>query len=432
MRLIDALRGVIIPYPTTSDYTDVGAGMLQTYYGGQNSTGERINSDFKSYASTGYAGNGVVFSVLNARMRLFTEATFKFRSLDRGKLFDSPALALLECPWPNGQTPDLLARMLQDADLAGNAFVHQVRPNVLRRLRPDWVQIVAVEIDDEVGLPYTEVIGYMYAEGGFASGEDPVYMTVDEVAHWSPIPDPLASWRGISWLTPIVREVNADLAMVTHRQKFFDNAATPNLLIRYAGSIGQTRLEDTVKQVNARHGGAVNAWKTMILDNGADVTVVGNNFKDMAFDAIQSAGEVRIASAGGVPPLVAGLQGGLDAATIANYAAAYRNFADSTVHGLWRGASNALAKLVEVPDGAQLWFDTNDIPSLRDAEESRQKANAQFAMAANSLVTGGFEAASVVNALVSGDMSQLQHTGLTSVQLLPPGRSGDQTGDVTP
>jgi hypothetical protein len=30
------------------------------------------------------------------------------------------------------------------------------------------------------------------------------------VAHWSPIPDPLANFRGMSWLTPVLREIDAD------------------------------------------------------------------------------------------------------------------------------------------------------------------------------------------------------------------------------
>lgn len=429
MRLFDTLRGVIIPYPTTSDYTDVGQGVLQTYFAGQSQTGERLNLDYKSYAATGYAGNGVVFSVLNARMRLFKQARFTFRAADRSSLFADPALTLFERPWQNGQTPDLLARMIQDADLAGNAYIHRVTPTILRRLRPDWVQIVSAEcVDESTGATWSEVLGYVYAEGGFDAGGEPEFIPVEDVAHWAPIPDPLAVWRGMSWLTPIVREINADLSMVTHRQKFFDNAATPNLLVKYLGAVGQDRLQSLQDQLTARHGGAANAWKTMVLDNGADVTVVGNNFKDMAFDAIQSAGEVRIASAAGVPPIVAGLQGGLDAGTMANFAASYRNFADSTMQELWEGAINSLEKLIDVPSGAELWFDTRDIPALRDAEMERQSANAQLSIAAMNLVNSGYDPETVVQALISGDMSKLKHTGKVSVQLQSPGQAPELSG----
>jgi len=418
MRLVDRLRDVIIPYPTDSNWTDAGAGLLQTYFAGGNAAGEGIGSDFQSYASVGYAGNGVVFSVLNARLRLFSEASFKFRGLADKRLFGTPDLGLLENPWPGGQTAELFGRMIQDADLAGNSYIHRINDLRLERLRPDWTRIISTKMMDPVTEnEYREVIGYLYFEGGSENG---VFYPVDDVSHWSPVPDPLAPWRGMSWLTPVIREINADLTMTEYRQKFFDNAATPNMLVRYVNKIAPDAMKALQEQISARHGGVANAWKTMVVDQGADVTVVGNNFKDIDFTALQAAGEVRIASAGGVPPIVAGLQGGLDASTMANYAAAYRNFSDSTMNGLWRGACGSLAKFVNVPDSAQLWFDTRDIPALRDAEELRQKGYAQFSIGVMNLVNAGFDPATVVAALESGDMSLLKHTGLISVQLLKP------------
>ena len=78
--------------------------------------------------------------------------------------------------------------------------------------------------------------------------------------------------------------------------------------------------------------------------------------------------------------------------TMANYAAAYRNFSDSTMNGLWRGASAALSKFVNVPANAELWHDVRDIPALRDAEELRQKGYAQFSIGVMNLVNAGFDA----------------------------------------
>ena len=126
--------------------------------------------------------------------------------------------------------------------------------------------------------------------------------------------------------------------------------------------------------------------------------------------------------------MVAGLQGGLDASTMANYAAAYRNFADSTMHPLWRGACAVLAKFVNVRADSELWFDTSDIPALRDEEMSRQKGNAQMSIAVVNLVNAGYQPDSVIAAVVSGDMTQLKHTGLVSVQLTPPGKIPEITG----
>lgn len=431
MRLFDRFRGVIVPYPTDPAFTGTGGGFLQSYFsGGSSFAGESIGNDFQSYATVAYAGNGPVFSVLNARLRLFGEATFQYRDLKTKTLFGDPSLVLLEQPWPGGSTPELMGRMIQDADLAGNSFIHRVNATRLERLRPDWVKIISQMFEDEAsGNTYREVIGYAYTEGG--SG-DPVFFPVDDVAHWSPVPDPLAPWRGMSWLTPVLREINADLAMSTHKQKFFDNAATPNLLIRYPVKVDAAWLQKIRDQIQSNHGGVDNSHKTMVIDEGADVSVIGAQFTDMAFNDLVNAGEVRIASAGGVPPIVAGLQGGLDASTMANYAAAYRNFADSTMHQLWRGACAVLGKFLVAPrDGVELWFDTRDIPALRDAEMERQKGNAQLSIAVMNLVNAGYDPATVVTAVVSGDMSLLKHTGLVSVQLLPAGETRTPSGTVS-
>lgn len=423
-RLVDQLRGVIVPYPTDSNWTDADSGLLQTYYaGGKPAAGEKIGSDFRSYSTIGYQGNGVVFSVLNARLRLFTEATFKYRALADKRLFGDQTLGLLESPWPGGSTSELLGRMIQDADLAGSSFIRRVDDRRLDRLRPDWVEIASTQLRDVDGNGYREVVGYLYTEGGTGGGEQAEFFPVDDVAHWSPVPDPLASWRGMSWLTPVIREVNADLAMSMHKQQFFDNAATPNMIVKYAQRIAPDSLKKLQETMQAKHGGVRNAYKALFLDQGADVTVVGSNFDDMAFTALQAAGEVRVASAGGTPPIVAGLQGGLDASTMANYAAAYRNFADSTMNGLWRGACAVVEKFSTPPVGAQLWFDTRDIPALRDAEMERQKGNAQMSIAVLNLVNSGYDPGSVVAAVVSGDMTLLRHTGLVSVQLLPAGKT---------
>jgi HK97 family phage portal protein len=308
--------------------------------------------------------------------------------------------------------------MIQDADLAGNSYIHRINDTRLERLRPDWTKIISRGFTDpDTGNEYREVIGYAYSEGGQG---DPVFYPVDEVAHWSPVPDPLAPWRGMSWLTPVVREINADLAMSVYEQKFFENSATPNMLIKYVGKVDPTWMQKLRDQIQSNHGGVENSNKTLFLDEGADVTVIGSNNKDMGFAVLREAGEVRIASAGGTPPIVAGLQGGLDASTMANYAAAYRNFADSTMHPLWRGACAVLGKFLTIQSGAELWFDTRDIPALRDAEMERQKGNAQMSIAVMNLVNSGYDPESVVAAVTSGDMTLLSHTGLISVQLTKP------------
>lgn len=404
--------------------------MLSQSWGAQ--TSEKILQTFVAYAAHGYGANSVVFSVVLARLQLLAQAEFKFQFLDTRRIYGTPDLALLEEPWPNGTTGDLIARMEQHASIAGNAFVRRTPLNTLVVMRPDWTDIISAEVPegtDDLGQPQThrEVLGYLYSEGGCGVG-DAVFYPVEDVAHWSPIPDPLAHWRGMSWMTPVLREINADLAMTQHRQSFFDNAGTPNLILKYKDKLQPSTFERVRAQWDARYGGPKGAGATVILDEGADLTVVGSSFEAMRFNEIQAAGEARIASAGGVPAIVAGLQAGLDAATYSNYGMAIKAMANGTGAYLWRSLASSLAKLVNVPDGSRLWYDTTNIPALREDEKDRASAMQVLASAASTLLMAGYEAESITNYLASGDLAQLKHTGMVSVQLYPNGKAPSPSG----
>lgn len=373
---------------------------------------EPIQSTFLSYATEGYQGNGIVFAVILARLNLFAEAAFKWRRESDKALFGTPELAIFETPWSGGTTGELLARMEQDVSLAGQAFIRRDATR-LHRLRPDLVDRVLTSGTSP------EVAGYAYwPEGrGVAPAE---FYTPDEVADWSPIPDPMSQYRGMSWLTPVAREINADRSMTEYKSAFFVNNATPNALIKYEQKLGPGAVEQIQARWSQRYGGP-NGWKTAVLDQGADFTVIGQSMEQIQFADVQAAGENRIAAAGGVPAIVVGLKEGLDASTYANYAAAMRRFADMTMRPNWRSACAALSRLVDVPAGSRLWYDTTDISALREAERDRAEAMQVWAAAASTLLTAGYTAESVTAALTSSDLTLLKHSGMLSVQLQPPG-----------
>lgn len=415
-RAWNALRG------TAADFADRATRMppaqvITQTYGEPNA--EKIRPGFEQFAELAFGGNAVVFSVVNARAKLFSEARFKFRRLADKKLFGTEALGKLERPWPNGTTGELLTRMEQDVSLAGNAYVRNCGDR-LERLRPDWVTIVSWVTYDQLGEEVREVLGYVYEPVG-DEDRTTAYYPVDEVAHWSPIPDPSANFRGMSWLTPVLKEINADRAMTEHRDKFFRNAATPNMIIKYLSKITPSQKQGLADSIAARHGGPEHAGGTLVLDEGADPMIVGAKFNDAQFEQLQAAGENRIAVAGGVPAMVVGLKEGLDAAAWSMYRQAMRAFADLTIRPNWRGACAALSVLVDVPAGSELWFDTTDITALQEGEAEAAGVLQVQATTINILLSAGYEADSVTAAVNAGDLTLLSHTGLVSVQLLPPG-----------
>lgn len=422
MRLIDRLSTRALPEPTQQWGTILGT----TYASGST---ENILPTLTAYATEGYAANGIVFAVILARLALFSEAEFKFRDLATKRLFGSTELQILEQPWPGGTTGELLARMEQDVSLAGNAFIHRpAGSDRLYRLRPDWVDIVRTEPVSWQGSDSSTIAGYLHWPEG-RGDEDVEFLPVEEVAHWSPIPDPLSEFRGMSWLTPVIREINADASMNVYKREFFNNNATPNALIKYPQKLAPGSVEQISSRWDARYGGP-EGWKTAVLDQGADLQVIGNTFETMTFTALQSAGEIRIAAAGGVPAIVVGIQAGLDSATYANYGLAMRRFADMTMRPNWRSACAALAKLINVPPNARLWYDVTDISALREGEKERADSMAVLAGAASTLLMAGYTADSITAALTAGDMTLLVHSGLLSVQLQPPGQPLPAKGAV--
>lgn len=389
---------------------------------------EEIETSFVGYVQGLYKSNGVVFACQMARQRIFNQARFKFADVSSDKLFGGPELRLLEKPWPNGSSGELMSRMIQDADLAGQPYIVREKGRV-RRLRPDWVSIILTAPPAEA--IESDVAGYLYRPGGVNSDAMGKIYLPDEIAHWTPIPDPEAQYRGMSWLTPVIREIQADKSATLHKLKFFDNAATPSLAVSFKETVTDDQFDEFMRDLDEAHGGVDNAYKTLYLAGGADVTVVGADLKQLDFKVVQGAGETRIANAAGVPAVIVGLSEGLSGSSLnaGNYNSARRNFAEGTLEDLWRGVCASLETIVPPPDGSYLAIDKRKVPFLR--EDAKDIAEIQFrqAQAIRSLMDGGMQPDAAVEFVMTNDLSSLigHHSGLFSVQLQPPGAGqGDQ------
>ncbi|WP_051723709.1 phage portal protein [Micromonospora chokoriensis] len=392
---------------------------------------EGIGSDFTNLVSQAYKANAIVFACELTRIALFSEARFQWRQLRKGRpgdLFGTDDLSILERPWPGGTTGDLLARMLQDADFGGSAFVArpEERPDRLMRLRPDWVTIVMGSQDapDEANVAMdADFLGVMYHPGGQGSGRAAIPLLADEVAHFAPNPDPLAAYRGVSWLTPILSEIQADRSATAHKLAFFTNGATPQMVVTLGAEVKPEAFKDFVAKLDAGHRGVSNAYRTLVLGGGASVNVVGKDLAQLDFKATQGAGETRIAAASGVHPVVAALSEGMAGSSLnaGNFNAAKRLVADRTLRPLWRGACAALANIVPAPSGAELWFDERDISFLQEDRKDAAEIEQIKAATIRQLVDGGFDPKTVIAAVEAEDMTMLRHTGMLSVQLQAPG-----------
>lgn len=415
---------------------------VSTSYG--SNPAEPIPTSFTGYAISGLFDNPVVAGLEWTRLNIFSEARFQWQQLRGGRpgdLFGTGALSLLEEPWTGGTTGDLLARMMLDADLAGNAYWARIDGELVR-LRPDWVEILLAprmvrmrvggeDVSRQVGW---RKLGYAYYEGGKGDGRDAAVFLPDEVAHFAPLPDPLATYRGMSWITPVVREVQADKQAVLHKQAWWENAASPNIAVSIKEQMTPTQFADFVEKMDAQHKGADKAGSTLYTAGGADVTVIGKDMQQADFSNVIGKGESRIALASGIHPVVAGLSEGMQGSSLnaGNYQAAKRSTADKTFRPLWRNVSGSLQVLFPPPAAARLWYDARDVAFLRDDSADAAAIQQKEAFTLRTLMDAGFTPDSVKAAVIASDWSLLEHSGMFSVQLQKPGGAAGSVAGPAP
>jgi hypothetical protein len=385
------------------------------------SSEERIESDFESYVRQAYKANGIVFACVTARQLPFSEALFRYQELDDGipgALSYNPSLALLDNPGT------LLSRMEQDGSIAGNSYWTPF-DGKLRRLRPDWVTIITGVPGDPDASPFdlaAEIISYIYhptTRNKNGQRPDAVLLSANRVAHYAPIPDPEAQWRGMSWLTPVLNEIQGDQAITKHKQKFFQNGATSNMVVTYDAGLSPENFQEYVRLFEQAHAGSDQAYKTVHLGGGADAKTAGADLKNLDFKAVQGAGETRIAAAAGVGSIIGRFSEGMQGSSLnaGNYNSAKRQYADMTLRPLWRTAAACLEKFTSPPDGSRLWYAGDHIDFLQEDAKDAAEIFSTAATTLRTLTDAGFTPESAVLATSTQNSNLLVHSGKFSVQL---------------
>jgi hypothetical protein len=409
---------------------------------GQTSQGpEELGGEgFDSYAINFFKGNAVLFSTVMARMRVFGQARFawlKYVDGRPGELHTTDDLGLFARPWTNGTTGEMLGRMEQDSTLAGNSF--QVRCDragrlgrsatadglFMARLRPDRVKIVIDAPSGDVNGPDARIVAFGYTSPTRAG--DPWIFLPEEVAHYSPIPDPNARFRGMSWITPVIQEIRKDSAMTAHQTTFLRSGASPSMVVKMSEDLDDDEFLAFVAKFKDMYEGADNAYKTIFIAGGADVVPLTFNFKDLDLGAMQSKVETRIAMVGGVHPSILGTDSGLGGSALnsGNLGALRRIYVDANIRDLWAKAAASLETLVKLPAPTErLAIDDRDIPFLHDDAVDEAGVRTADAATLKALVETGYDPDASLETIITRDWSKLRgkHTGLLSVQLQDPNK----------
>lgn len=437
MRLLDALSGRTAPDPGNVEQRfgmDEYVSMLfdghRYITGPSGSRPDEIAVDLASRVDRIHNRHGVVAAAVATRALLLSQVRFKWRRVD-GSLYGTRELLPLERPGSMTR-PEMLTRLEMDVSYGGTAFV-ALRDGEVFRLNPDNVKFV-LESDtdpqwsgDGLIAPYdTKVVGLLFDAGQSRNGE---VGQIDafgpgEFAVWAPEPDPRYPWRGTSWISSVVREMLIDGQVTDHESKFFEKAATPGLVFM----MDPSRTPDEIKAysdiVNKKFAGGANAYKNMFLGGATDVKVVGSAMTDLGLGELQGTFENRVAVRSRIPAVVLGTKEALSGSSLnaGNYSAARRMLADGWFSPTVDNLCAALEAIVPPPgDGSELGYDPARVLFLQEDQKDHADIQQTQAVAMRQLVEAGFEPSTVVDALISGDMSKLSHTGNVSVQLQPPG-----------
>lgn len=411
----------------------MGNGGVQTTWDGHRQV-QQVQASLPAYTEAMRACPPA-FAAQMFRARILSQARFQWRNLPTSqtprRVFGSRELGLIEHPWKGGNTGLLIALMEWHAGVAGNAYVFRQSPDRLRVLRPDWVGIIwGSDQDPQYAATALdgELLGYVYWNGGQGHGE-PQILLPDEVAHWAPIPNPMTPQDGVgeSWVTAAIRDMQGDAMATEHKLQFWNNAATPNMVVKGLPAQNKEEFDELVDMLEARHRGLGNAYRTLYLTTGADATVVGSNFKDMDLTAVQGQGEVRVAMLGSVPAVLLGISEGLNGSSLneGNFAMARRIFGDGFVWPQLKDLGRTLQQVLSLPGSfngragqsdVELWPDVGDIPLLREDAKDAAEIESVKAQTITTYVKEGFTPDSARAAVMNQDVTLLVHSGYVSVQ----------------
>lgn len=414
-------------------------GNSYAYGGTTSSSPDEPDGNFLGYIAGVHQRNGVVAAAVEARAALMSQLRFQYRRTQGnvGELWGDRSLAIVENP-ASMTRPAFLHQLELDASYAGAAHIAKDDNGQLIRLRPDRCTFMLGSDsdpewhgEDDMRLPYdAKVVALLYNPETNAWDDSNAVQVFwpDEFTTWAPEPDPVNFWRGTSWVTSVMREIVTDGQATNHTSRFFENAATPNLVFLMDPSKTALETQEYAKVLNEKHAGAGNAYRNMFLGGGTDVKVVGSTLEHLNLKDLQGGLENRVAVRSRVPAVILGIREGLSGSSLnaGNYSSARRMFSDGWFAPTADSLCAALDRLVGSPGGSELSHDPARILFLQEDQKDAADIQSTQATAMRQLIDGGFEPDSVVAAIKTGDMSKLKHTGNVSVQLQPPGTGQEE------
>lgn len=350
-----------------------------------------LDRNIGNYRQT-YASQVAVYACIMARASAVSSApvrVYEEQDGDPKELPKHPLRQLMNRPNPMTSEAEwlLLTQVLMDA--TGFAAVQKVRNSSgqvvqLWHLRSDWLQEIKRNqrpSDWEYRVP----------------GIEPILLKAEDVLIIAGGPSTDLGVTGMSPIAVALREVGIDNAMTDFLKLFVDTGGVPINALVMKDAIRDQAAADFHRDLwQAAFGGFRNWGKVPILSGGMDVKKIGSSIDELAYPQLRALTEAHICSAFRVPPIIAGVQAGIDASTYSNYEQARKAFFEDTVSGLWMRMDGALTRglLAEFGDdeSISLEFDLSGVAALQEDKQQVWERN-RAALTSGAITVNQFHAA---------------------------------------
>jgi HK97 family phage portal protein len=263
--------------------------------------------DYQTFAQDGYRRNSVVYSCIRKIATTAPSAPFiveQTTATDVEKVPNHFIVKLLKKP--NFFTSSFLfAEQIHTfLNLAGECFIiydDSQEPAQMFFSRPDRIKPIPLS---------RELLGFLYVT---EDGEKLPFLP-ENIIHIK-YPDPLDEFeglgRGLPPLSAAAYEADADNKASAYLRDFFNNAAIPFGLLTTENVLDDPEVKRIRNRLKAQYSGEFNWAEVMILDASAKYQQLGLDFDKMAFGDIRRMSEARICAVFDVPPVLVGVQVGL-------------------------------------------------------------------------------------------------------------------------
>lgn len=327
-----------------------------------------LTPTFARLTRDGYQKNSALFACVSALSFAFPEPPLLV-SLDGEAQPQHRLRQLLVRPNPLMGEAELMIHTIEYMALGGNAYWYKVRNGAGRVVElwpyhaghmtpipggPSWIQHYEFDRGDgiEVTIPTQDMVHFKW-----------------------PAIDPDQPWMAQPPIRAAARETDTDSEATRYLYALLKNDAIPRTVLEMPPEADITKQEsERIKEQWRERYGGDNRGEVALLTGGAKVQRLSLNLQELAFEALSTIPETRIAAALRVPPIVAGLNAGLQRSTFTNYGEARKAFTQDTLVPLWRMVASELqANLApEFDDRLTIQYDTGQVEALQENEAERR------------------------------------------------------------